>query len=185
MPRINLLPVRAQRRVGNARNELIIFAALMLFSCAGLYFWYNTMQTAVHDLENAIADTRDEIAKLEKKVVQVEEFKKKSQILETKLAVIDTLKRQKVGPTKLLGDLADILTKLRKVWLLSIREDNGKFVLQGGAMEHENISEFQMALQQQSKFFTNVTLALVSTAKDGMFDYLSWTITCIANYGAG
>lgn len=185
MPRINLLPVKAARRVGNARNELITFAVLIVATVLGLYYWYALVQHDISDVEAQIEETKGEIAKIDKTLVQVEEFKKKSATLERKLDVIETLKKQKVGPAKMLSDLADIFTKQKKVWLTNMHEENGKLTIQGGAMEHENISEFQLALEQQSKYFRNVTLTLVSSTRDGAATYLTWTITCQANYAAG
>lgn len=185
MPRINLLPVKAQRRVGNARNELMIFGIVVGVVMAGLYYWYMAVQSEIADMRTQIDAIQVEIGNIEKTVARVEEFKKKSATLERKLGVIDTLKRQKVGPAKMLSDMADILTKQRKVWLTSIEERDGLLTLKGGAMEQENISEFQIALEQQSKFFRNVTLSLVSSAKDGSQTYFQWALTCRANYAAG
>lgn len=185
MPRINLLPVRAAARVDSARNELAIMSLALFLVLVGLWGLYSRMASDISDLETKIADTKVEIAKVEKKVTQVEEFKKKADVLERKLAVIERLKRQKVGPAKMLSDLADIATRQRKVWLTSFEEKEGALVMQGGAMEQENISEFQIALEQQSKFFSNVTLTLVNASKDGTVPFFQWTITCTANYAAG
>lgn len=185
MPRINLLPVKAAKRVGNARNELLMFAGIFAFVLVALYSWYARVQVEISDMQARSRDLQSEIAKIDKTVTQVDEFKKKSTVLETKLDVIERLKKQKVGPAKMLSDLADILTKQRKVWLTSMTEKDGLLTLQGGAMEQENISEFQMALEQQSKFFSSITLTLVSSAKDGATAYFTWQITCRTNYAAG
>jgi type IV pilus assembly protein PilN len=185
MPRINLLPVRAAQRVDSARNEIGIIGLLLVLTLAGLYTWYSRMAGDISDVETKIADAKAEIAKVEKKVTQVDDFKKKAVVLERKLEVIDRLKRQKIGPAKMLSDLADIATRQRKVWLTSFEQKENTLVMQGGAMEQENISEFQIALEQQSKFFQNVTLTLVNASKDGAVPFFQWTITCTANYAAG
>jgi type IV pilus assembly protein PilN len=185
MPRINLLPVKAAKRVGNARNEIIMFGAGLLVTVVGLYYWYMLVASDISDMQARIDDLGQEIVKIEKKVTQVDDFKKKSQTLQRKLDVIETLKKQKVGPAKMLSDLADILTKQRKVWIVSMQEQGGTLTLVGGAMEQENISEFQLALEQQSKFFRSVTLTLVNSAREGAVPYFQWTITCKANYAAG
>ena len=185
MPRINLLPVKAARRVGNARNEIMVFGVVLLVIFGGLYSWYLSVNAEISEMQARIDELAQEIVKVERKVTQVDDFKKKSATLQRKLDVIDTLKKQKVGPAKMLSDLADILTKQRKVWITSMQEVNGTLTIQGGAMEQENISEFQLALEQQSKFFHSVTLTLVNSAKEGGVSYFQWTITCKANYAAG
>ena len=185
MPRINLLPVKAARRVGNARNELITFAAIIGGVLFMLYSWFIALGSEIDDLGERILAIKNDIKQIEKTVTRVEDFKKKTAILEQKLAVIDNLKRQKVGPAKMLDDLATILTKQRKVWLTAITEKEGKITLEGGAMDHENISEFQLALEQQSKFFKAITLTLVKTSNDKDLRYLQWVVTCTTNYAAG
>lgn len=185
MPRINLLPVRAARRADSARNEIIGLGLCLCVLLLGLYGWYSHMSSQILDVQNKIAEAKLEIGKVEKKVSQVDDFKKKATILERKLEVIEQLRRQKVGPAKMLADLADIASRQRKVWLTAFEEKEGSLVMQGGAMEQENISEFQISLEQQSKFFKNVTLTLVNAAKDGAVPFFQWTITCTANYAAG
>jgi type IV pilus assembly protein PilN len=181
MPRINLLPVKAAKRVDTARNELFVFAGAVLMTLVGLYYWYASISSDIDEVNQRIQAIKGDITNVEKQVSRVEEFKKKTLVLEQKLGVIETLKKQKVGPAKMLGDLATILTNNPKVWLTSLVESKGVLTLSGGAMEHENVSEFQLAMQHQSKFFKDVRLTMVTTAKDGDVRYLMWTLTAIAN----
>lgn len=184
MPRINLLPVRAARQIGQARRELIVFAGLVLGLLVVLYGWYAATESEIGSAKNRLTDLGVELTALEKAVAQVDEFKLKAGVLERKLEVIEVLKRKKIGPAKMLSDLADIFTRQRKIWLTSFEEKNGLLILKGGAMEQENISEFQLAMELQTKFFSKITLTLVSSANEVAIDHFQWTITCRANYAA-
>ncbi len=185
MPRINLLPVKAARRADMARTELVAFVGLLAIILAGLCSWYISCEADISDMQMRLADEQKDLGDIEKTVVLVEDFKKKALVLERKLAAIETLKKQKQGPSKMLSDLADILTKQRHVWLTSVDEHDGLLLLHGGAMDQDNISEFQLALEQQSKFFRDINLTLVSSATELSSAYFQWTITCRTNYAAG
>lgn len=185
MPRINLLPVRAARQADLARRELGAVAGLLLAVVAGLYAWYLAGEGQIAARQANLDGLHADIARVEKVVAKVEEFKKRAATLERKLEVIEQLKRQKVGPAKMLADLATILTKQHKVWLTRIEEKDGAMTLRGGAMEQENISEFQLALESQSKFFSGITLTLVSSAKQGDATFFEWAISCQTHYAAG
>jgi type IV pilus assembly protein PilN len=185
MLRINLLPRKASKKQTTAKNELYIVAASIILIILGVYlaYWYRGRE--VDALDARIATAQQEVESLKKDVVRVEEFKKKTATLEQKLQVIEKLKKQKVGPAHMLDDLATILTEEPKVWLTKMGERDGVMSLEGEAMEHSNISDFQLALQRRSKFFRDVKLELVETkTRDGV-NILAWKITCQADYAAG
>ena len=185
MLRINLLPRKASKKQTTAKNELYIVAAsiLVLLLATYLVHWWRGRDVDV--LDGKIAQAAQEVANLKKDVVRVEEFKKKTATLEQKLQVIEKLKKQKVGPAHMLDDLATILTEEPKVWLSRMSETNGVMQLEGEAMEHSNISDFQLALQRRSKFFRDVKLELVESKTHDGVNVLAWKITCQADYAAG
>lgn len=185
MPRINLLPVKAARRVDSARNELIAVAGLLLATTGGVYYWHTSTEYDIGVVQEHLEAVRSSITETEKTLQRVEEFKNKARTLEQKLEVIDKLRRQKVGPAKMLEDLSAILTLQPKVWISNFQEKDGLITLEGGAMSHENISEFQLALERESKFFKSIHLTYVNTTKEGDVSYLLWALTCVANYSAG
>ena len=84
-----------------------------------------------------------------------------------------------------LHDLATLLTELDKVWLTAITEEAGRIRFAGGAMDHEDISEFQSGLEKRSKFFTEVQLRSVQTRTLDGVQFLKWGISCVADFSAG
>jgi type IV pilus assembly protein PilN len=185
MMRINLLPVRATRKQVSARQELIILAGGLAIVAAVLFAWWTVSSAKLSDMQERVDSVRSEMDRVKKDVARVQEFKTKAELLERKLKVIEELKKKKVGPAKMLDDLASILTDQHKVWLTKLDEKDGVLTLEGGAMEEENISEFQIALVKRSKLFTEVKLGLVSAQKKGGVAYLEWRLVCRANYAAG
>lgn len=185
MIRINLLPIKAAKRRGSVQTELIVVGGILLTVLMGLFVWNFAVSGRMDEMDGQIKAVEKQIAERKKEVVRVEGFKQKTELLERKLAVIENLKKQKIGPSRLLSDLADILTEEKKVWLTRLEEKNGVLSLEGGAIDNEDISSFQLALQRRSKFISDVQLNGVSSAKQDSTAFVKWRITCKANYTAG
>jgi len=184
MMRINLLPTKAARKQVGARQELLLFAGGLAITVAGLFAWWTVTAAKTVLLEDKVAELQREYDSGQKDKARVDEFAQKAKKLEQKVQAIQQLKNRRTGPAKLLDDLANIFTAQHKVWLTRLEERDGTLTLEGGAMEHEDLSEFQMALGKRSKLISDVRLSLVTTVtKDGV-TYLEWKLTCTANYGA-
>jgi type IV pilus assembly protein PilN len=185
MMRINLLPMKAARKQGTAKQELTLLVAALLVLVACLFGWYTLVESQVSDLQDRVANVQRELEAARAQVQRVTDFKRKAEVLEKKIAVIETLKKKKTGPAKMLDDLATIFTEHKKVWIVRMDERDGNLTIEGGAMEHENISDFQLALTRRSTLFQNIKLGVVeATKKDGV-DFLTWRMTCTTSYAPG
>ena len=98
--------------------------------------------------------------------------------LEDKLKILDTLKKGRTGPVKVLDELATIIPQ--KVWILEFNEQTGNVAINGQASSYEDLSTFSKKLKA-STHFTNVTIKTAKQRADGVVE---WTITCNANYSA-
>jgi len=185
MPRINLLPIKAAQRQENTKRELLFFLLLFICLFGGLYFWHGHGSGKAQTITSQISRITQTNLKLAKDVTRIEEFKEKSAIFEEKAEIIRDLLRQKVGPAKMLDDLANIITKEKRVWLTVIQEDPevaGHLLFGGGAIEHEDISSFQKSLTNNSPFFKHVKLNGVTTSLQNDVRFLEWTITCMPDF---
>ena len=175
---INLLPVRAAKKREFGRQQLVLFVLLLVLAGIGNYFVYNRFESELRSLDKQIVDTRAEIAQLEKTIGEVKSIKEDKKALEDKLKILDTLKRGRTGPVKVLDELATIIPQ--KVWILEFNEQNGSVGMNGQASSYEDLSTFSKKLKA-STHFTNVTIKTARQRADGVVD---WTITCNANYSA-
>src|SRR5690606_31732778 len=181
MIRINLLPVKAAARIDTAKQELMLVAVAVLVVGLGLFIWNMTLNSEIDEAKQRIAKVKVELEKLEKDVVRVEKFKKDAEVLEKKLEVIANLKKQKVGPAKMLDDLSTILTELERVWLTKLEEKGGTLHMEGSAMEEADISAFQTALKDRSKFFDLVQLQRAECLNANDVIRPNWRTTCRDN----
>jgi type IV pilus assembly protein PilN len=185
MIRINLLPVRAAQKRMGAKKEVTMLALILGGLVVLLYVGHLAMLVRISDAEERVDNVKTQIAGLKRDVVRISDFKSQTEVLEKKIGVIEQLQKQKIGPAHMLDDLATILTDEKKVWLVHLEEKGGVLSLEGEAMEHENISDFQIALERRSVFFKDIKLVYVNEDNSGGVPHLKWKISCATNYAAG
>jgi len=164
MVRINLLPVKRSKKKDAAARELAIGASILSFVLIALYVWYAIMESRIDAVKANISRTQAEVQRIEQDIVKVDEFKKKKRELEQKLEVIDDLKAKKTGPVKLLDELA--LNMPKRVWLTSFEEKGGSMLIEGGAADNDELSDFLNYLTKRTKFFSGVTLLYSEVSTD-------------------
>jgi type IV pilus assembly protein PilN len=178
MIKINLLPVRAAKKREFGRQQLMLFALLLILGGIGNYFWYATVEGQKDQLDQQIGRTRTEIAQLEKTIGEVKSIKEDKKALEDKLKILDSLKKGRTGPVKVMDELATIIPQ--KVWLLDYTETAGGVSMKGQAVSYEDLSSFSKKLKA-SKHFRDIVIKRATQKADGTVD---WDITCTADYSA-
>jgi type IV pilus assembly protein PilN len=179
MIHINLLPVRAAKKREFGRQQLILFALLIVIAGVGNWFWYRAVEDNLRQLNDQIARTRTEIAQLEKTIGEVKSITQDKKALEDKLKVLDSLKKARTGPVKVLDEVSTVIPV--RVWLLSWEEQNGLVTIRGQAVTYEDLSSFAQKLKT-SKYFHDVAIKKASQKSEG--STVDWEITCGANYSA-
>lgn len=178
MIKINLLPVRAAKKREFGRQQLILFALLLILGGIGNYFWYSSVESQKDQLDQQIGRTRSEIAQLEKTIGEVKSIKEDKKALEDKLKILDSLKKGRTGPVKVMDELATIIPQ--KVWLLDYSEVGGGVSMRGVAVSYEDFSAFSKKLKA-SKHFRDIVIKKATQKGDGAVE---WDITCSADYSA-
>jgi type IV pilus assembly protein PilN len=166
MPRINLIPLKAARRQVTARNEMFAMAGMVGATLVGLVFWYTSVDGDLDAAKSRLSAIDADIIQLTEEVKQVESLQAKEKKVKKKLEVIRSLIANRSGPARMMDELANILTnESKRVWLTRMQQkEGGAILLEGGAMDHEDISEFQLALERREQFGP-VTLKKVTMKK--------------------
>jgi type IV pilus assembly protein PilN len=181
MVRINLLPVRVSKKKEAGRQQLVIFAAILLAGILGNWFWSATRASDLKAREAKLARTREDIAQLERIIGEVKNIKDAQQELQKKLDVLERLKQGRSGPVRMLDELATVTP--RQLWLTKLDEKAGAMTFGGSAASIDDVSEFMTKLKQ-SKYFTKVELKKTTAVKaTGRGDRLvNFEITSVAKY---
>jgi type IV pilus assembly protein PilN len=178
MIKINLLPVKAAKKREFGRQQIVLFGLVLVIATIGNWYWYNRVSNELAQYDQQIARTRQEIAQLEKTIGEVKSIKDDKKALEDKLKILDTLKKGRTGPVKVMDELATIIPE--KVWLADYTETGGNVTLTGMAATYEDLSTLSKKLKG-SVHFTNIVIKSAKQKPDGTVE---WVVTCTASYAA-
>src|SRR5207253_6473519 len=124
------------------RGRQLLVLSLLVLAGAGVgnYLWYNKVQGDLEQVNAQIKRTRDQIAELDKIIGQLNSVKQAMKALKEKLDVLETLKKGRAGPVKVMDELAMLIPS--KVWLAEFAEQDGNVALRGQAVAYEDLSAF-------------------------------------------
>jgi|SRR6266850_3431675 len=175
---INLLPVRAAKKAERGRQLLVLTALVLAFTGVVNYLWYSKVQGDLDQVNAQIRGTREKIAELDKIIGQLNSVKQAMKALKEKLDVLETLKKGRAGPVKVMDELAMVIPS--KVWLIDFSEQNGEVALRGQAVAYEDLSAFSKKLKG-SKYFRDIVIKRATQNAAGTVD---WEIGCKADYSS-
>lgn len=182
MIRINLIGLktkRAKQASKGGRAQLFIFVAVILAEIAFLFLWHQRLTNELVDAKKRTSDANAKIEDLKRVKVAWEVWLAEKADIEAQELVFDRLRADQLGPPAMLEYVSYVLTPLadssvagdearaqelvgwnpswdpRRVWVRSVREEGGKLVFTGAAVDHEDVAEFYRRLES-SGFFFNV-----------------------------
>lgn len=178
MIRINLLPVRVSRKKAAGKQQLVLFALVILAGYIGNYLWAQTRASDLVSRQQKIAKTREEIAQLDRIIGEVKNIKEQQAALREKLDILNELKAGRSGPVRVMDALASVTPK--RLWISKLDEKAGSATITGQAATIDDVSEFMTALKG-TPYFTNVELSKTSAAAPGAakapIDLVDFTLT--------
>ena len=192
MIRINLLPIKQDRRKEAGRNHLLI----------GILVVFLELVVAVVlsiDLDNEIAEQQNQNNSLQARISRInntiaghDKILAEIKEYEQRQTAIEELQAARTGPVQVMLELSRILSKngkptvsdekyqeivkknpsrgydenwdFRRVWLLSFSEKDKRVTIKGQGMSHEDVAEFLRRISLSSFF---VSSELVSTQLSG------------------
>ncbi len=180
MIRINLLPDRQTQKRQTIQQQLLGALGAVIIVVLGCIFWVAVVSGEVDERRKGIKERQEEMRQLDKIIGEVNEFNTKKEELKSKLEIIEKLRKGKTGPVRALDDLATEIPN--RVWLTKMTEKNGSVVLEGLAVDPEDVSAFMKSLQK-SKYFSGITLHSTEDVNKGAVLY-KFRITCAVSYAA-
>ncbi len=175
---INLLPVRAVKKAERGRQLIVLVTLALILTGLGNYLWYSKVTGELDQVNSSIRRTRDQITELDKIIGQLNSVKQAMKSLREKLDVLDTLKKGRSGPVKVMDELAMVIPP--KVWISDFAETNGDLSLKGQAVAYEDLSAFSKKLKA-SRHFKDIVIRRASQGANGTVD---WEIGCKADYSS-
>lgn len=159
MIRINLLPYRAARKKENIRIQVNVFFGSIIFAALLVWFINSQLSGRIDQLNSQISDTRTQIAKYKSQMDEIAEIKKKLNLLDRKIKVIESLEANRKEPVQTLDSFYHMLVE-KRMWYDKIEEKNVDFVITGIALDNQTVADYMTRIEKSDRF-QNVRLASV------------------------
>ncbi|MBU2054892.1 MAG: PilN domain-containing protein [Proteobacteria bacterium] len=181
MIKINLLPYREKEKKENIKRQIIIISGSLLLFILILLSGHIYINMTISDLEKKIKEAEAKLVILDKKVGDIEDFKKDKKELEQKLAVINTLEVNRFFPVRMLDEL-NMLVPTKDLWLDKVAETGRDLRIEGVARDNGILARFMRNLERAG-FVQSVDL-VVSKEKDFSGVKLQqFVLTCVTKKG--
>src|SRR5438034_11406802 len=136
----------------------VMAVAVVLMSVGIIYFWEKILVQQDEELSSQIMLAKKEKARQEGMLKENEVFEKRRKLLENRISVIESLKKNQSGPVQVLDILSDCVQRTDGLWLKDFVQKENVITLSGIAMGSPSvIADFLTNLEQLGKF-KNVTL---------------------------
>ncbi len=174
MIRINLLPVRAARKKESIRQQISVVVLVLVLVFSIMAFMQISLERSVDALQEELARVQSEIDKYQRLMVEVNKYKKQKKMIESKIAVIEKLEKNRQGPLLILDKMSRLIPE--SAWLESIQEKRGLVEIKGIAADEQTIADFMRSLEN-SKDFEKIELVITRQKKKADMNLKSFTVT--------
>jgi type IV pilus assembly protein PilN len=146
MIKINLLPYREQEKKENLARQISIIAGSFIVFILLLIFVQFNLTSSINNLELQVKESEATLVTLDKKIGDLDKFKKDKKELELKLGVIKTLEENRLAPVKTLDDLA-MLVPQKSIWLSKLTQNNDKLTIEGVGRDNIAVADFMKTME--------------------------------------
>ncbi len=175
MIKINLLLAKKEKKKAGIRKEIIVLIASVVFLLIVLIFFQWKMNEAKKDLLVEISEKEKEIARNKSLTSELNQAKESNKLLSDKLNVINSLRKEKASPARVLDELS--IDKPERIQFESLKKEGAKLVVEGIALDDETVANFMENLRK-SKIFKNVDLGISEQIEQSKIKLKKFTITC-------
>jgi type IV pilus assembly protein PilN len=175
MIKINLLLARKEKKRVGLRKEVVVLIASVVILLVGLIVVQWRLEKEKEDTLSKISTTKKEIAYYKSLTTEVVKAREAQKILQDKLNVINTLRKEKSGAAKVLDELS--IDKPEKLQLESLKKDGSKLGIEGIALDDETIANFMTNLRK-SKLFRGVDLIVSEQIEQSKIKLKKFILSC-------
>jgi type IV pilus assembly protein PilN len=160
MIRVNLL---AEPRAAGAkqrddiRQQAVVALGLVILTASICLYYSGTLDRKIEALQAGKQEKRKQLAVLQDKLRQVQDYEQRKRLLEDKNRVIDRLEWSQSGPVMVLDLVSQSLEPVR-LWLVHLSLKDNAVELEGKALTNDDVVEFVHNLRR-TEYFTSVRLA--------------------------
>lgn len=139
----------------NAIVQLVLFGVSLVVIVLSFVIFSHNLGYDTQLLTREQEMLRDELVSLKETTREVRGLEKKRETLKRKIDIIQTLKKRKTGPVRVLDDFNISLPE--KSWITELRENSSVLRIVGLALDNQTIADLMKELQS-SPYFIKVDL---------------------------
>lgn len=173
---INLLPIKEIKQHARAVQQLTVFAVCLLCVLAVLAVIGFYQASTAAGLEKEINALNAEKQKYEKILAQVKKLEQDKKMIESKIAVINRLKKTTSLTVHILDELAN-LTPTKRLWLNSVNQSGMSLNITGMALDNQTIATY-MEVLKTSPYISDVNLISSSLQNYAGRNLKSFNLSC-------
>ncbi len=175
MIKINLLLAKKEKKKVAVRREIIvlIISVVLLFVILILVQW--KQNKTKEDMLAEISRKEREIAQNRSLTAELTKAKESKKALEEKLNVINSLRKEKTSPARVLDELS--IDKPKQIQFESLKKEGSKLGIEGIALDDETVANFMENLRK-SKIFKNVDLIVSEQIEQSKVKLKKFILAC-------
>jgi type IV pilus assembly protein PilN len=151
----------------------LLLVLIFLGTAAGGYLWYANLKAQTDDLDKQLVVLKAERDRLAAVIKQERVYEARKKALESRISVIEGLKRGQVSPVRSLDILDDAIDRTHFVWLSNLDQNNAIFSMAGTGTSVNAIADFVSNLEATG-YFRKINL---QNAQDSAGNY-TFSMTC-------
>lgn len=181
MIRINLLPYREKAKKENLQYQIMIIAGSLVVFFLLLVSVQFYISMRINDLGKKIQEADARLVILNKKVGDLDGFKKNKKELEQKLAVINSLESNRLFPVQMLDEVKQIVP-VNEAWLEKFTETGKDLRIEGIARDNGTVARFMKNLEKAG-FVQSVDLVATREKEVAGVKLQQFILTCVLKKG--
>jgi len=160
MIKVNLLRAQAGAKRGPALPKKSlpraapILLAVILLPIAGLTGWWFSLKSEIGTLNIRRDELKAENQRLQALKKQLAQYEKMKQERESRINIIETLRKNQTGPVLLLNAVIQSLPTNATVWLTNLEQKGDRIQITGFTVRGESVPDFMSNLAATGHFRT-------------------------------
>lgn len=181
MIKINLLPYHEKAKKDTFRTQVFILVGTLVVYLLLLGLVWSWVTSSINNLESRKVEAEKTIADLDKKIGDLEKFKKDKKEFSEKLDVIETLEENRLVPVKTLDSLATLVPS-KDIWLVKITQRAESMKIEGVGRDNVAVADFMKSIE---KFDPIKSVELDSSKQQKISDVLvqQFSFACVLKKG--
>jgi type IV pilus assembly protein PilN len=138
MPRINLLPWRAEQRAKRKKDFMTAVLAAVLIGGGAVYATKLVMQSRINGQNQRNTLLRTEIAKLDEQIAEIRNLQAQRDRLVARMEVIDSLQRSRPEIVHVFDEIVNVMPP--GAFLTSVKQQQGRIEFAGVAESNSRVA---------------------------------------------